>query len=326
MITKTPQPVKLLSSREWAKLRYQVYKIAGNLTEASLYSILGILNTQLYFACENYGVVQPGTKDFNFDRLRQLAFTSLDGCLEVVIPTKYLHEEHLPKYYPQSAKSKNTTLKICNLLGDVYFEELVIEDGKKTRQMVLNDEPNPDTGEFEEKCIRGLGIYNIVRPVSQDVVGKDGSEKKGGITVEPTRYECYNIAKALVVFREVYRILEKKYNEKHKWNPEISFYDQLPSHKCNFVRNLWNAFMLGVDDFEGNIYTDEEIDFTFDYPDNLVEKVKKGFTLVWKETFKIAEEIWNKMEMWGRAIPSWRKVNPYPEVEVREFEFEMVEF
>jgi hypothetical protein len=318
MITTKRNSVKLLSAKEIHILKSKIYWAVKDLSTASLYTILAIINRQLYQLCVNSGAAIPGSKEFDHDRLQQLAFTSLDGFAEVSIPTKYLYENYIPTYWEQAATSNKTVIKIRDLMGDIYKSDLERdEDGipldKKNRIMVLNEDCNPDTGEFEEKVTCGFGIYKLVKPAP-------------GTTVEYTRYEQYNIAKALVTWRTIYRLLESRYNAKYNYDPAISFYDQLPSHKGNFVRNLWNAFMLGVEDFEGNIYTDGEIDFVFQYPDSLVERIPSTFVHTWKEGCTLLKEAWDAMQKWGRAIPSWRKQNPYPEAEVREWEFAVVDF
>jgi hypothetical protein len=317
MLTTKRNSVKLLSAQEARELQQEIYRVAETLSTASLYTILAIINRQLYQLCVNSGAAIPGSKEFDYDRLRQLAFTSLDGFAEVSIPTKYLYENYIPTHWEQAAASNKTVLKVRNLLGDIYQSDLERDEDripldKKTPVMVLNEICNPDTGEFEEKVTYGLGIYKLVQPAA-------------GTTVEYTRYEQYNIAKALVTYKTIYRILESKYNKRHNYDPAISFYDQLPLHKGNFVRNLWNAFS-GNEDFEGNILSEDCRDFVFQYPETLVERIPSTFIHVWKEGCTLLKEAWEAMQKWGRAIPSWRKVNPYPEAEAREWGFAVVDF
>ena len=347
MITKTRASVKsfpkktlALSATEANWLRYQVHSRFKNTTLQGLYTILGILDPIIYFSCLEYGVVKrkDRTNTINYDRLNQLIFTSVEGNLSIELSTKYLRTEHIPKHYPQAATSVNTVLKYRNALGNTYFEELDLDKlertGKKSKKMVLNEEANPETGEFEEKVIQGLGLWDIVQPKSQMVVNKHGELAPAGITMQNTRYERINLHKCLLVFKEVYRIAEARYNAIHKHNPEVSFYDQLPTHKCNFARTLWNAFS-GNEDFEGNLLSEEYRDFVFQYPETLVERIPSTFIHVWKEGCTLAKEAWNAMQKWGTAIPSWRKSNlamqervhsPYPEVEAREWEFATVDF
>lgn len=338
MITKTHASVKsslkkplALSATEANRLRLQTHEMVRPTTLKGLYTILGILDPIIYFACVEYGVVKKGDKShtINFDRLNQLIFTSVEGNLNLELSTKYLWSEHIPQHYPQATKSVNTMQKYRNALGNTYFEELDLEElertGKKSKKMVLNEEANPETGEFEERVIKGLGLWDIVQPKSQMVVNKHGELAPAGITMQNTRYEHINLHKCLVVFKEVYRIAEARYNAIHKHNPEVSFYDQLPTHKCNFARTLWNV-LSGNEDFEGNLLSEDYRDFVFQYPETLVERIPSTFAHVWKEGCTLVKEAWEAMQKWGRAIPSWRKNNPYQEAEVREWEYAAVDF
>jgi hypothetical protein len=326
-----PKKPIALSGSEANWLRYQVHLRFKNTTLQGLYTVLGLLDPVIYFSCLEYGAVKRKDKanTINFDRLNQLIFTSVEGNLSIELSTKHLRTEHIPQHYPQAATSVNTVLKYRNALGNTYFEELDLEElertGKKSKKMVLNEDANPETGEFEEKVIQGLGLWDIVQPKSQVVIGKDGTEKAAGITVQKTRYERINLHKCLVVFKEVYRIAEARYNALHKHNPQVSFYDQLPEHKCNFVRNLWNVLSVN-EDFEGNLLSEEYRDFVFQYPETLVERIPSTFIHVWKEGCTLAKEAWEAMQKWSKAIPSWRKNNPYPEAEVREWEFAVIDF
>lgn len=323
---------KLLSSQEVKELKEAAYELSQGSTNKYIWTLAAMLNRQVWCACIQWNVIkQDNYKEINFDRLKQMAFATLEGEVKFTMSTTDFGNNYLQRHYKGlGTTSHNSWLKGRGDLGDTHFEEIDPDyecaPGEYPKmRMVLNDKCNPLTGEFEEKCIKGLGIYKIVQPVSKIVIGKDGTEKPAGITVAPATYEEFRIDKALVVFRTLYRILEERYNKKHKYNPAVSFYDTLPSHKCNFMRNLWNAFNLGIDDFEGNLYSDEDYEFTFQYPETLVERVVKGFIHVWKETFKISEELWNKLEPRVRAIPSWRRNSPYSEVSVdwgeRELEF-----
>lgn len=338
MITKNRPTVKsfskkplALSATEANWLKFQTHELVERTTLKGLYTILGILDPIIYFACVEYGVVKKGDKShtINSDRLNQLIFTSVEGNLNLELSTKYLWSKHILQHYPQGTRSVNTVLKYRNALGNTYFEELDLEElertGKKSKKMVLNEDANPETGEFEEKVTQGLGLWDIVQPKSQMVINKHGELASAGITMQNTRYERINLHKCLVVFKEVYRIAEARYNALHKHNPQVSFYDQLPEHKCNFVRNLWN-FLSGNEDFEGNLLSEEYRDFVFQYPETLVERIPSTFIHVWKEGCTLAKEAWEAMQKWGKAIPSWRKNNPYPVAEVREWEFATVDF
>lgn len=316
----------LLSKADIQLLKISVFGKIKGITDKVLYTALAWLNLQIWCACKAWGVVtDENPNEINHNRLRQLALGSFEEVVEFQISTTWFGAVYLKKCWDGfTATSNKTWLMVRNLLGDVYFEELDpnSESGHKKMRMATNDEPNPDTGEFEEKCERGLGIYKLVQPVSQESA-KSG--RPAGITTLPTRYECFNLAKALITYRTIYRILKDKYDKKNNYDPAISFYDQLPSHKGNFVRNLWNAFN-GNEDFEGNLYSDECRDFVFQYPDSLVERIPSIFVHVWKEGCTLVKEAWEAMQKWGRAIPSWRKYNPYPEVEARDLEFAVVDF
>ena len=325
MLTTKRNSVKLVSAQEARELQEQIYSDAQGKTDKALYSSLAILDSISYFTCVNHNVVRTGDREyFNHDRLRQLAFTSLEGLAEVTIPTQYLHSEQVVKHYPQAGTSKNTTIQERNWLGDVYFCELDLDSPEK--KIKMSTVVDPDTGEIVEECKPGLGIYKIVQPKPQ----MTPSGRPGGITTQFATYEEINIGKAVIAFKTIYRILEDRYNESHGDDPKISFYDQLPTHRCMFMRNLWNAFMLGVEDFEGN-GNELEKDFVFEYPETLVERVSTVFNHVWKEKINptvhdLCKNAWERMQQWGRAIPSWRKFTVYSETIVIPGELELVEF
>jgi hypothetical protein len=320
MLTTKRNSVKLVSAQEVLELQEQIYSDAQGKTDKALYSDLAILDAQMYFLCVNHNVVRTGDREyFNHDRLRQLAFTSLEGLAEVTIPTQYLHSEQVVKHYPQAGTSKNTTIQERNWLGDVYFCELDLDSPEK--KMKMSTVVDPDTGEIVEECKPGLGIYKIVQPKPQ----MTPSGRPGGITTQFATYEEINIGKAVIAFKAIYRILEDRYNESHGDDPAESFYNQLPTHKCNFVRNLWNA-LSGNKDFEGNLLSENYRDFVFQYPETLVERIPSTFAHAWKEGCTLLKEVWEAMQKWGRAIPSWRKNNPYPEAEAREWEYAAVDF
>lgn len=332
MVTRNRKTVKqktLLSKRDIQLLKISLFGKIKGITDKVLYTALAWLNLQLWCACKAWGVVtDENPNEINHDRLRQLALGSFEEVVEFKISTSWFGNVYLKKCWEGiTATSNKTWLMVRNLLGDVYFEEIDPDsEGNRKLRMVLGDEPNPETGEFEEKCERGLGIYKIIQPVPQESA-KTG--RPAGITTLPGRFENFNIAKALVTYKTIYRILESKYNKKHNYNPATSFYDQLPEHKGNFVRNLWNAFS-GNEDFEGNIYSEDYRDFVFQYPETLVERVSTAFNHVWKEKVNptvhdLCKEAWEKMQQWGRAIPSWRKDMLCSEVIIMPEELQLVE-
>lgn len=343
MVTRTRLIVKqkvLLSSHDKKLLKIAVFGKIKGVSDEFLYTVLAFLNLQIWCACYAWGAVKrkstikdpnqeasPENHDsyeIDHDRLRQLALGCFEEVVEFKISTTWFGNVYLKKCWDGfGTTSNNSWLKARNWVCDTFFEEIdsESEQGKKLK-MVLNEYANPETGEFEEKCILGLGVARVIQPKSQESA-KSG--RPAGITTAPARYERFNIAKALEVARLIYRILEDRYNKKHNYNPTESFYDQLPTHKCSLIRNVYNA-LSGNEDFEGNLLSEDYRDFVFQYPETLVERIPSTFIHAWKEGCTLVKEAWEAMQKWGKAIPSWRKHNPYQEAEVREWEFATVDF
>ena len=328
MVTRTRPIVKqkvLLSSHDKKLLKIAVFGKIKSVTDKFLYTALAFLNLQIWCACKAWGVVtDENPSEINHDRLRQLALGSFEEVVEFKISTTWFGNTYLKKCWDGfTATSNKTWLRVREWLCDTFFEGIDSESGDaKKLKMVLNEYANPETGEFEEKCIYGLGISTVIQPKSQESA-KTG--RPAGITTAPARYERFNIAKALETAKLIYRILEDKYNQHHDYSPTASFYDQLPTHKCSLIRNVYNS-LSGNEDFEGNILSEDYRDFVFQYPETLVERIPSTFAHAWKEGCTLLKEVWEAMQKWGRAIPSWRKNNPYPEAEAREWEYAAVDF